>query len=379
MAAGLKVVLAVDDKKRGRKKMAGRCNRIVSLRLFVVALFGLIAASRGVCAEPKSVAEIAGYAAADRQAVLEAGAKSEGKLLVYSTGVQNSGMVAEFEKRYPFLTVTLNGGDSTELTRKAVEEFRAGRFDADVFELTAEGLLELSKLGVLQSFRSPETASFAPEAIGRDNQWVSLRQGLLGIGYNTAKISSAEAPKGNRDLLDPRWKGRMAITNSTTTTIKWVGSMVLTEGEGFVRQLGQQDIRVYSASARAVANFVISGEVELSPTIFLSHVETSSAQGAPIAWVPPALAPVDDTSIALAAHTQHPFASMLYIDFMLSKDAQLMSRTLGYLSARRDMPSDKYPSLKKLFMVNRPDYVEEYDAWSRLYRDVFLNGTAAKP
>ncbi len=232
---------------------------------------------------------------------------------------------------------------------------------------------------MLQSLRSPETASFAAEAIGRDNQWVSLRQGLLGIGYNTAKVSSAEAPKGNRDLLDPKWKGRMAITNSTTTTIKWVGSMVLTEGEDFVRQLGRQDIRVYSASARAVANFVISGEVELSPTIFLSHVGTSSAQGAPIAWVPPALAPVDDTSIALAAHAQHPFASMLYIDFMLSKDAQLMSRALGYLSARRDVPSSKYPNLKKLFMVNRPDYVEEYDVWSRLYRDIFLNGAATKP
>ncbi len=133
MAAGLKVVLAAGYKREGGKWPSWR-SCIVSKRLFALALFSLIAAAQTVCAEPKSVAEIAGYAAADRQAVLEAGAKSEGKLLVYSTGVQNSGMVAEFEKRYPFLTVTLNGGDSTELTRKAVEEFRAGRFDADVVQ-----------------------------------------------------------------------------------------------------------------------------------------------------------------------------------------------------------------------------------------------------
>jgi ABC-type Fe3+ transport system substrate-binding protein len=166
----------------------------------------------------------------------------------------------------------------------------------------------------------------------------------------------------------------MAITNSTAATVRWVGALVLSEGEDFVRRLGLQDIRIYPASGRAVANLMISGEVQLSPTIYLSHVETSSAEGAPLAWLPAALTPVNDTSIALASHAPHPYASMLYIDFMLSRDAQLASRKLGYLSSRMDVPVGQYPPMKKLFIANRPDYVREFDQWSHLYQSVFLKG-----
>ena len=50
------------------------------------------------------------------------------------------------------------------------------------------------------------------------------------------------------------------------------------KGEDFVRRLGQQKIRIFQVSARAVANFVVSGEVPLSPALFNSHIANSRAR-----------------------------------------------------------------------------------------------------
>jgi ABC-type Fe3+ transport system substrate-binding protein len=127
--------------------------------------------------------------------MLEAGARREGVLLVVSNGAQNAQIIDQFKKRYPFIRVTSTHGDSAELTKKSIEEFIAGLYDADMFELTAEGLLQLRHLGILQSFRTPEAQSFAPEAVGPDNQWVSLREGLLGIGYNSKLVPQGSSER----------------------------------------------------------------------------------------------------------------------------------------------------------------------------------------
>ena len=86
----------------------------------------------------------------------------------------------------------------------------------------------------------------------------------------------------------------------------------------------------------------------------------------------PGPVPVTDTSAALASKAPHPHAAMLFIDFLLSREAQLMYRDLGYLSSRKDMKSDEYPDLQKLFLMNRPHYFEEFEDWTRLFQEAIL-------
>jgi ABC-type Fe3+ transport system substrate-binding protein len=82
--------------------------------------------------------------------------------------------------------------------------------------------------------------------------------------------------------------------------------------------------------------------------------------------------PVTDTAVALAAKASHPHAAMLMIDFLLSREAQTIYRDLGYLSSRKDMKSDEYPDLQKLFLMNRPHYVEEFEGWMRLFQEAIV-------
>jgi iron(III) transport system substrate-binding protein len=325
-----------------------------------------------VPAAPATVTEIANYSGSDRQRILEDGAKREGALMIYTTGTQIQPLVDRFRQKYPFVKTQMPRASSVDVAIKVTQEYSAGVFLVDAFELNADGLILPRDQGVLQPFASPEGANFEPNAIESGRHWISVRESYTGIGFNTLKVPSAQAPRTYEDLLDPKWKGRMAVSATPGTAGNWVGAMIVTHGEEFVRKLGRQDIRVYQIAGRALANLMISGEVALSPTIYQSHVAASKAQGAPLAWNAPGPVPVTDTSTALAAKAPHPHAAMLFIDFLLSKEAQSMYRELGYLSSRKDMKSDEYPNLQKLFLMNRPHYFDEFEAWTRLFQEAIL-------
>ena len=187
-----------------------------------------------------------------------------------------------FERKYPFLKVTVQRGTQADIARRALEEYRVGYRKLDMFELSSEGLILIRDANILQPFRSPEAAAFDAAAIEPARHWVVVRESYTGIGSNTKAIPPARAPKNYDDLLAPEWRGRMAMSGSISTASNFVATLVLTRGEDFVRRLGEQNIRIYPVTARALANLMISGEVALSPTIYNSHVEASAARGAPL-------------------------------------------------------------------------------------------------
>jgi iron(III) transport system substrate-binding protein len=322
-----------------------------------------------------TVEAVANYAGGDRQLMLEAGARREHGLLLYTTGTQIEPLIQGYRRKYPFLNVTVQRGTQADIARRALEEHRAGYRKFDMFELSSEGLILIRDANILQPFRSPEAAAFDAGAIEPARHWVVVRESYTGIGWNTKAIPSTLAPKTYDDLLAPQWRRRMAMSGSISTASNFVGALALTRGEDFVRRLGEQDIRIYSVTARALANLMISGEVTLSPTIYNSHVEASAATGAPLAWVAPGPVPVTDTAVALARAAPSPHAAMLMIDYLMSQEGQRIYGRLGYGSARLDAgkrTGNNNIPVQKLYLGNRPDYLRELGQWSKLYREVFL-------
>ena len=342
----------------------------------LAGIFPAVLAGRSLALAAQSsgtVDAIANYAGGDRQAMLEAGAKRERGLLLYTTGTQIEPLIQNFERKYPFLRVTVQRGTQADISRRAIEEYRAGVRKIDMFELSSEGLILIRAANILQPFRSPEAAVFDSAAIEPDRHWAVVRESYIGIGFNTKAIPAERAPKSYDDLLAPEWRGRMAMSGSISTASNFVATLLLAKGEDFVRRLGEQNIRIYSVTARALANLMISGEVTLSPTIYNSHVEESAARGAPLGWVAPGPVPVTDTAVALARGAQSPHAALLMIDYLMSQDGQRAYGRLGYGSARLDTnrPTGAKP-IQRLYLGNRPTYVREFAQWSKLYRDVFL-------
>jgi iron(III) transport system substrate-binding protein len=350
--------------------MASTTARLLAL-LAAFTVMPAIAATSAV-AQPAGVEAIATYQGADRQAVLEAGARREGSLLIYTTGTQIKPLLDRFEQKYPYVKIELARGSSADTARKVLEEYRAGFEKVDAFELASHGLVVPRDEGVLQPFWSPEFAAYAPDAIEPKRHWVVVRESYTGIGYNNKLVPADKAPKTYQALLDPQWKGRMAMSGLSTTAINWVGTMVIAHGVDFARKVGQQNIRIYNLTGRALANLMTAGEVTVSPTIYNSHVAASAEKGAPLAWVAPGPVPVTDTGIAIARKAPHPHAAMLFADFLMSQDGQRMYQELGYDSARRDVPGPTAQVPEKLYLTNRPNYIREYESWAKVYQDAFV-------
>jgi iron(III) transport system substrate-binding protein len=330
---------------------------------------------RGAAQSSNTVETIASYAGADRQAMLEAGARRERGVLLYTTGTQIEPLIRGFERKYPFLRVTVQRGPQTEIARRAIQEYRVGRTDIDMFELSSQGLILIRDANILQPFSSPEAAAYDAAAIEGARHWVVVRESYTGIGFNTKAIPAELAPKSYDDLLGPQWRGRMAMSGSVSTAANFVGALVLSKGEDFVRHLARQDIRIYPVTARALANLMIAGEVVLSPTIYNSHVEVSAATGAPLGWVAPGPVPVTDTAVALARQARSPHAAMLMIDYLMSPEGQAIYGRLGYGSAREGAARQAGSTrVQKVYIGNRRDFVREFAAWARLYRELFLSG-----
>jgi iron(III) transport system substrate-binding protein len=319
-------------------------------------------------ADPETVAKIANYGKADRAAYLEEGAQAEGKLLVYTVGAQIDPLLAAFHKKYPFIVVQAYKADTADIDRRVIEEYSAGSYNVDAYELNDYGLVPLLAAGYLSNFWSPELVNYPSEAIEAGRHWVVMRADLVSLGFNTDAISPEQAPHSNADLLDPKWKNRLGLYGEPAAINNWVGTILATGGTDLLSKLAAQNPRVYNLGGRGVANLIVSGEAPIVINARRSHIFASQRDGAHVAWraIGPVYASV--SAAAIAEHASHPFAASLFVDFMLSATAQKIYRDdLGYSSLRNDLRTADDDS-KKLFLGSLPDFEAKYAEWGRLAR-----------
>ncbi len=366
------------------RKVRGEGRRLV--RRNVVGVLGGLVLVLAACGSPAapaqpqasaagapSEADLAAYKGADRTQVLEARARQEGgPIVIYSNGTVMQPVVDAFEKKYPFIKVQIVTGDAATISRRVTDEYKAGRHDVDGFETSIEGLILPGQQGVLQAYNSPELANYPDKVKSPQGYWTIVRESYIGLGYNTNKLKEPEVPHSFHDLADPRWKGRMAVSDSTSTGANFVGTMLMKESEDFVRSLKAQNVRVIQGSGRVVADLIISGEVDLSPTIYNSHVADSSKKGAPIGWVPLQPDYVTEVVFALASHAPHPASTLLLADYLLSKEGQQGYQAIGYGSDHKDLTKPE-TTFDKAYLSLDPSYVQSFPRWSKLFQETFLS------
>ncbi|TAJ86999.1 extracellular solute-binding protein [bacterium] len=346
--------------------------------LLTAGLLSLPVPGYGAAAsKPKTVAEIALYQGPDREQLLIEGAKKEGGVTFYTSNTWMAGAVAQaFEKKYPFVKVLVWRSDSKDLLKRVMEEYAAGRFIADVLETSPEYIALLHRDGLLQEHYSPEMAFYDDDVKTKGKNGVLYwpnREIYISLGFNTKLIPTAEAPKSLKDLLDPKWKGKMSIAG-TTTGVQWVGNSLEVMGREFLEKMGQQEVSVQNMSGAALAGLVATGEVPLSPTIFDSNISTAKQKGAPVEWRPlePVIAAVGQSG--LPKQVPHPHAALLFLDYIHSKEGQQVAMKGGLSSPRNDIGSLEH-KFKKSYLEAKysvEEYEKKFTEWETLMRKLFI-------
>ena len=354
------------------------------MRISPVAATLLLCAGWG-SALAQSPAEIAHLAGPDRQAKLEAGARAEGRVLIYSPLIVDQVMrplAAGFEKRYPGLKLDYWRGDSRAVVQKVLAEHRAGTMLVDVVEGT--GLADaLAEAGVVEPFASPEIEAYAPQYRDPRGLWAPLRFDYYGASYNTKLVPQSAVPQSYDSLLEPFWRGKIAwLADNETGAVLFATGLRLAWGdaraEDYLRRLAAQRPVPVAASARTLVNRVIEGEYPLALNVAMHHAVISAREGAPVA--PAAMNPVTAlmSIVMLTKGAPHPHAAMLLIDFLLSREGQAIMRDRQYLTARSDVPplAEMKPIVPRLNglteqLIRPEDYSREHGASEALVERYF--------
>jgi iron(III) transport system substrate-binding protein len=342
----------------------------------VIALLLFAAAHAIAASAPLSPTQLALYQGVDRERVLIEGAKKEGMFTLYGSHTWYRTMANQFEKKYPFIKVTEYRTDGRTLIKRALEEIRAGQYIADVIATTGEQMDLMKREGVFLEHHVPDALHYPEEVRIKGKNgffYVGHYETYASLGFNTALIPPAEAPKTMQDLLNPKWKGKMSIV-STTTGTRWIGNTVETLGREYLEKIAEQDVKVQNMSGAALAGLVVSGEVPLSPTIFDANITQARQKGAPVDWRP--LEPVV-TTVAYSGLTMkapHPHAALLFLDWLHSKEGQQMILKGGLWSPREDIGS-LTQKFKKSYIDEKYSVEEaekKYAEWDKLMQQLFI-------
>jgi ABC-type Fe3+ transport system substrate-binding protein len=300
----------------------------------------------GLTTLPARSQEILTYKGADRQRLLEEGARKEGQVVLYSAAIVNQALrplAQAFMKKYPFVKMTFWRGDTEEIIAKLSAETRANNIVADVVEGTGIGELAVQG-GLTQVYHTPAVDQLPEKYRDPSGNWTSTRLSYFSIAYNTKLVPEDQVPKTYQDLLDPRWKGKLAWRIGTTSgTPLFLTNLRLAWGEAKARTYfealaAQKVINFGSGSARTLVDRVIAGEFPIALNIFAHHPLISKAKGAPVnsRLLDPTVSTAGTMILPKVVH--HPHAALLLVDFILGKEGQDILAKAEYFPVREDVP-----------------------------------------
>src|SRR5436190_20061960 len=250
------------------------------MKLLISALiFTVISASNAWAQSGKSMsfAQLAAYNKPDREKILYAGAKSEGKITWYTSLAGNSykELAAAFEAKYPGVKVESYRATRAEMSARIMAESQAQRYIVDTIETTIPLLKLLKDNSMLVPYYFPTEAKFPDHVKEKTGKglvfWAIDRESHIGLAYNKNAIPAKLAPKNYQGLLRPELKDKIGFAGSDTG-VTVVGAMIKFQGEEYVKKFKSQNPAIHNVSGRALLDLVISGEVGVSPTTFRNHV-----------------------------------------------------------------------------------------------------------
>jgi iron(III) transport system substrate-binding protein len=274
-------------------------------------------------------------------------------------------LVSEFERRQGVKVNVWRSGKNRVLQR-VISEARAGRHEVDVIHNPSPEMEALHAEKLLKAVDSPLHANLIPQAVAPHKEWAGPRVYIFVQAYNTKLVPKADLPASYAELLQPRWKGRIAIEGKEQ---EWFFTLVQAMGEAqglkYFRALAANGLQVRMGNA-LLTNLVIAGDVPFALTLYSYLPDQAKRAGAPIDWIAlaPTIAATD--AVGIAARAPHPQLARQLYDFMLGEGQALMAEMGHVVSHRRISPElERF----KLTFIDPAAVIADYDRWTKLFED----------
>ncbi len=274
-------------------------------------------------------------------------AKKEGKVVWYtSLALSSSEKVAKlFEAKYPGIKVEVQRTGSERVLQRLMQELAANIKNADVVHTSDAGhFVLLKEKNLLMKYAPAGIERFPASFKDKDGYHYALRATVNAIAYNSKIIPAGEAPRTWKDLLDPKWKGKLVTAHPGYSGViaTHVLALVHLYGWDYFKQLAQNKPMLVQ-SAVDPAGVVASGERPVAVDGGHYTFYQAKKKGNPVEIVfPKEGVPLVVSPSAITSFAPHPNAAKLFTDFIFSRELQqVLADSEGLYTGHPDV---KYPA-----------------------------------
>jgi iron(III) transport system substrate-binding protein len=317
------------------------------------------------------IAELARDPSPARDARVLEGARREGELNLYTslTAASAAKVKADFERRYG-VRVNLWRASSENILQRVTTESRGGHAEFDVVETNGPEMEAIQREQILERVDSGRFSELIPQALFAHREWVATRLNVFVQCYNTQLVPPADVPRGFDDLLDPKWKGRLAIeANDADWFQSVVGAMGEEKGLAYFRKLVATNGLSVRKGHALLAEMVKSGEIALSLTCYSFKIDQDRKSGAPVDWTSfgPLLARPNGEGISRKA--PHPNAALLFYEYMMGEAQPLLAKLeLAPVSTRVESNLRG----RDVRLIDPAAVLRESTKWEKLYEEIIV-------
>jgi len=321
-------------------------------------------------------------------------AEEEGALVIYMTQAFEPVFRETFQKKFPRIKVTTVTGRGPQLSQRVMSERRADKFVVDLYiSGNISPLTVFHRARILEPIKPllllPEILDPSVWYEGKhhyddpENRYIFVFEGTPRSGeitYNTKLASPAEI-KSYWDLLNPKWKGKIASVDPLVSGPISASQIFFYKhpdlGGEFLRRLHAETDIVIVRSNEQLLDWLSAGKFAFG--IGARDVDTAMMQGLPLSqFLPGSLKEGSSVTayngtLSFFSRAPHPNAAKVAVNWLLSREGQTTwldhnQKSGGlYDSLREDISKEKVSERARRvkgakFLWLEPEWIAELDA-----------------
>ena len=317
----------------------------------------------------------------EQETKLYEAAKKEGSIVWYvsQTTTEFADLACrQFNAKYQGVSCNAVRASGQVVMQRLMQEVKASAVQADVMSTNDDGQMVILDRAKQLAEYTPENQTYMIPALlkaGNGGKWSITSVAPLGMMANSKLVKPEEAPKDWKDLLDPKWKGQIAIGHPgfSGSVGVWVVTMKKLYGWDYFEKLAKNQPQVGRSIADGVS-LVESGERKIA-VVPMTLAEGSKVQGRPTTPLYPASGLILPPGVtAIMAKAPHPNAARLFLEFLLSKEySETLSKTARWPMRTDVKAPDGMPALDTTKLISTPteEVMGQLKEVQQQFRDAF--------
>ena len=301
---------------------------------------------------------------------------------VYSSNMQalNELAASEFQKATGIKANMVYSGSGVALKRMRAEKDNP---QGDIFWGVSKVVL-MANLDLLEPYKSKYFDLIQPEFRDAQYRWIGTNLQILVFMYNKDLLKTGEAPNKWTDLLDPKWKNKIAFPNPANSSFAYTTFTMM------LHQLGNNEA-AWKQMENFLANTQLTEQSSMVPTsvekgefpmgITQEYVATRYlAGGAKVGVIYPEEGNcIQAEGVGIIKGAKHRSAAEKFMDFCNDKSfRELVIKDQFRRPARKDLDFSKIvpmPPLSKIKLMPGyvdTDYIQDRDKILARIKDIIL-------